>query len=98
MLTEEQKKLLMDWVNEQDIDASELPSYHYDKDPYGVDPELRGWSGCYEWDEDEWTERAIEEAVEKLESDGWDMYFDYDEDTEDPAELTKEAIEYLKGI
>lgn len=98
MLTEEQKKLLMDWVNEQDIDASELSSYHYDKDPYGVGPELRGWSGRYEWDEDEWTERAIEEAVEQLESDGWDMYFDYDEDTQDPAELTKEAIEFLKGI
>ena len=86
MLTEEQKKLLMDWVNEQDIDASELPSYHYDKDPYGVGRELR-----------EWTERAIEEAVEKLEADGWDAYFDYDEDTQDPDELTKEAIEYLRA-
>lgn len=98
MLTEEQKTILADWVNEQDIDASELPSYHYDKDPYGVGPELRGWSGEYVWDEDEWMERAIEEAIEKLESDGWGMYFDYDEDTQDPDELTKEAIEYLKGM
>ena len=97
MLTEKQKKILTDWVNEQNIDASELPSYHYDKDPYGVGPELRGCSGCYVWDEDEWTERAIEEAVEKLESDGWDAYFDYDEDTQDPDELTKEAIEYLRA-
>lgn len=96
-LTKEQLEKLDEWVDEMDVDVTELPSYHYDADPYGVGRELRGWSGCYVWDEDEWMERAIEEAVEKLEADGWDAYFDYDED-QNPEELTKEAIEYLKGM
>lgn len=98
MLTEEQIEELKKWVNELEIDVSELPSCHYDSNPYGLEYPLSCGSGQYIWDEDEEYEAKIEEAVEKLEADGWDGYFDYDEETQDPAELTKEAIELVKGM
>lgn len=95
-LTKEQLEKLDEWVEEMDVDVTELPSYHYDDDPYGVGRELRGWSGCYVWDEDEEMKLKIESALDKL-SEGWDVHFDYDED-QDPEELTKEAIEYVEGM
>lgn len=96
MLKEEQKKQIDEWTEDQDIDVTELYSYQYDKDPYGVGPELRGWSGCYVWDEDEEYTAKIEQAIDNLTADGWDGYFDCDEG-QDPDELTKEAIEYLRA-
>lgn len=97
MLTDEQKKQIEDWVNEQEIDVRELPSCYYDSNPYGLEYPLSCGSGQYVWDEDEEDEAKIEKALSSLESDGWDSYFDYDEDTQDPEELTKEAIEYLRA-
>lgn len=97
MLTEEQIDGLKNWVNKLEIDVCELPSCHYDSNPFGLEYPLSCGSGQYVWDEDEENEAKIERAIDYLESDGWEAYFDYDEDKQDPEELTKEAIEYLRA-
>lgn len=57
MLTEEQIEELKGWVNKLEIDVCELPSYHYDSNPYGLEYPLSCGSGQYDWDEDEDTKR-----------------------------------------
>lgn len=98
MLAEEQIEELKNWVNELEIDVCELPSCHYDSNPYGLEYPLSCGSGQYVWDEDEEYEAKCEKAVDYLESDGWGAYFDYDEDSQDPEDLTKEAIKLVKGM
>lgn len=80
VLSAEKVKEITDWVEGIEVDCSELPSYHYDKDPYGVGPELRGWSGKYVWDEDEEFESQCDEAIEYLKEEGVEAFFDVDDD------------------
>jgi hypothetical protein len=96
MLTEEQIDELKDWVNDLEIDVCELPSCHYDSNPYRLEYPLSCGSGQYVWDEDEEYEAKTEKAIDNLTADGWDAYFDCNEG-QDPDELTKEAIEYLRA-
>ena len=80
ILSAERVEELEKWVNDLEIDARELPSYHYDNNPYGVDRELRGWSGEYVCDEDEYAEAQCDEAIDLLKTDGVEGYFDVDDD------------------
>lgn len=68
------------WIENIEIDESELSSYHYDDNPYGVCKELRGWSGEYVWDEDEYAEAQCEVAIQKLQEGGVEGYFDVEDD------------------
>ena len=80
ILSAERVEEIEKWIEEIDVDVSDLSSYHYDDNPYGVDRELRGWSGEYVWDEDEEYTAKIEKAIDYLESDGVEGYFDVDDD------------------
>lgn len=101
-LTAEQKKELENWVSEITVDTSEFKSRHWDPDPYGVgEPHLYCGTGCYVWDEEEEDEAKTEKAIEYLEEDGVQGYFDWEvPDEEDEEEywekLTQAAIKVLK--
>ena len=93
MMSKEDKEAISAFVNRQDIDESELPSYHYDRNPYGVEDHLIGSSGCWVVDEDEAYEAKKEQAIEKIKKDGAYEWLDVDEDVDD-----KEVIEYIEGL
>lgn len=91
-LTKEQLEDLDDWVNDIEIDESELESASWDCNIYGVEPQyaVGGWI----YDEDEYYQAQVDKAIDYLKSDGWGGYFEYDDSQDDEA-LTKEAIELL---
>ena len=80
VLSAERVDEIEEWVNDLEIDPSDLPSYHYDKNPYGLEYPLYCGSGQYDWDEDEEYEAKCEKAVDYLESDGVEGYFDVEDD------------------
>ena len=50
-LNEALKKELLKKVDEMEINVEELKSYHFEKNPYCVEPQLIGTSGEGQWDE-----------------------------------------------
>lgn len=80
VLSDEKVKEITDWVERIAVDCSELPSYHFEKDPFGVGPELRRGSERYEWDEDEEFDAQCDEAIEMLKEEGIETFFDVDDD------------------
>ena len=59
MLNETIKKQLLNKAETIDIDVSELESYHWDDNPYGLEPALACGSACGVWDEEEeWKEQC----------------------------------------
>lgn len=95
MLTEKQKIELKEWVESFEIDVETLPSSYYDRNIYGVEDHLA--VGEWVYVDEEYHDAQKEDAIECLKSDGWDAYFDY-EDDQNPDELTVEAIEYVDGL
>ena len=79
MLTENQKKEILDFVDNQEIDLDELESFRY----YANSPEP------YNWDEEEEYNAKCEQAVRYIQLDGLDGYFDWDKSLQD------EVIEYI---
>ena len=64
MLNEEQKAVVRRWFENLPVDCENLQSARRVNNPYGVDPELVGWSSCYEWDEEEEAEARLEMAID----------------------------------
>ena len=101
VLTASEEKELMNWVNNIDIDVEELPSAHYDRNPYGLEEPLYYGSGCWEYDEDDYDKAQKEKAIEYLEADGIQGYFNWMPENENDDEekfwedKTKAAIEHL---
>lgn len=93
MLSEKDKEKIEFYVLDQDIDESELPSAHYDPNPYGVEDHLIGSSGGWFADEDEVYEAKKEQAISKIKEDGAYQWMDVDEDIDD-----NEVIEYIRGL
>jgi len=88
------------------VDINELESCKYNPNPYDVEPQLVGTSGCYEYDEDEMTLEEYKVLRKFVEADGLINYIDLtDELTEEQLddenlleELDKEAITYLDYV
>lgn len=81
-----------------DVDPSELQSARWDNNPYGVEPQLRGGSGAWDYDEDELFNAASEDLIDAIESDGIFEYFlEYNgcisEDTIEDIEAKIDEIE-----
>lgn len=101
-LNDKLKKELLSWVENMEIDVQELDSYHWEKNPYCVEPQLAAGSGCGMWDENEEWQAQIRQAKEWIASDGANCYLtladeDYDEDG-DCVEITNECINYLSTL
>lgn len=103
MLNEEQKDAIRRWFKNLPVDCENLPSAHRVHNPYGVDPELVGWSSGYEWDEEEEAEARLEMALDNMEDivleiqpfEGWDDA-EYEAARAEVEEiLKKEAGEWL---
>lgn len=54
-------------VEQIEIDRTELSSYHYDPNPYDVEPQLIGSSKGYDWDTDEEWEKQVEVFFKQME-------------------------------
>lgn len=92
------KKQVDDFIEKINIDVEELPSYYYDRNPYGVEDALIGTSGGYDWDESEEYQEQLEKALEILENESIFDYIDADEIKEsDEKEYQQLTIEYIKN-
>lgn len=98
------KKELLKFVENIEIDVTQLESYHWDRNPYCVESQLIGTSGCGVWNENEEWQEQVKKAKTYLEADGageylklanedWDNKDDYDCST-----LTNECINYLSTL
>lgn len=98
------KNELLSIAEDIDIDVEELDSYYWDSNPYCVEEELTGSSGCGVWDDAEERQAQITKLIEWLESDGAGEYLtlspdDWDsEDDNDCTTLTNECITYLSSF
>ena len=104
-LTTEQHALLDNLIRRatEEVDVSELSSAYYDDNPFDVEPQLKGGSGEWQYDEDELWDEGCRIAIDWLESDGaaqylWDTLTPEQQDNEEfNNALTKEAIEYVNN-
>jgi hypothetical protein len=103
-LNEALKKELLKKVDEMEINVEELKSYHFEKNPYCVEPQLIGTSGEGQWDENEEWQAKIQKAKKYLsEEPAYELLTladeDYDDDDqEDCTTLTNECINYLSTL
>lgn len=103
-LNEALKKELLKKVDEMEINVEELSSYHFEKNPYCVEPQLIGTSGEGQWDENEEWQAKIQKAKKYLsEEPAYELLTladeDYDDDDqEDCTTLTNECINYLSTL
>lgn len=103
-LNESLKKELIKKVDEIEINVDELDSYHLERNPYNVEPQLVGTSGEYQWDENEEWQAQIKKMKKYLEADGAGEYLtladeDWDnQDDNDCTTLTNECINYLTTL
>lgn len=103
-LNEALKKELLKKVDEMEINVEELSSYHFEKNPYCVEPQLIGTSGEAQWDENEEWQAKIQKAKKYLsEEPAYELLTladeDYDDDNqEDCTTLTNECINYLSTL
>ena len=81
MLSKNDYEELVKFVKNMTIDETKLESYHWDSNPYGVESHLIGSSPCYVWDEDEEWKEKKNKAIELLQDDGVEDYFDFSEKT-----------------
>lgn len=101
-LNESLKKELLKFVDRMEVDVEELDSYHWDSNPYCVEPQLAGGSGCGVWDENEEWKAKVSKAKDWIATDSAKYYLtladeDYDEDGECET-LTQECVNYLSTL
>lgn len=103
-LNEALKKELLKKVDEMKINLEELKSYHFEKNPYCVEPQLIGTSGEGQWDENEEWQAKIKKAKKYLsEEPAYELLNLADEDWDnqddnDCSTLTNECINYLSTL
>lgn len=103
-LNEKLKKELLKKIEQIEIDVSELDSYHWDSNPYCVEPQLAGGSGCGMWNENEEWQAQIQKIKTYIAEDGAGEYLklsseDWDnEDDGDCTTLTNECLNYLSTL
>lgn len=103
-LNEKLKKELLKKVDEMEINVEELDSYHVDRNPYCVEPQLVGTSGEAQWNENEEWQEQIKKMKKFIEADGAGEYLpladeDWDnQDENDCTTLTNECINYLSTL
>ena len=101
MLTEKQKTEIVQFVTktQDSVDIEDLRSAKYDSNPYGVEPELVGSSGGFDWDDDELWNASCELAVKWLKADGLGGYFNWDEiDDDNDGVLLNEVVDYIHRL
>ena len=92
MLSKENYKELAEFIENTTIDETQLESYRWDSNPYGVESHLIGSSPCYVWDEDEEWEARKRKAIEILRDDGLEDYFDF------PNSSLEEVVKEIKEM
>lgn len=102
MLSEKIKKELLKKSEDIEIDVTELKSYSWDRNPYGVEEQLIGTSGSGDWDEEEEWQERIRTLTDRLEKDGLAEYINLDDREEEldqeTGELTRESIRWLMTL
>lgn len=81
-LNERLKKELLAQVEDIKIDENQLDSYHYNRNPYGVEEQLIGTSSCFEWDEREEWQAKVKTLAEDIKKYGVNGYCDLSDEEE----------------
>lgn len=77
-----------------DVEATELNSYRYDNNPYGLEYPLNVGSGGAVYDEDEYDKAVLLKWIDTFESDTCYSWIDIDADQDE--EFTRRYKEHLK--
>jgi len=86
------------------VNYEELNSRKWNSNPYDVEPELVGTSGCYEYDDDEVALEEYKILKQWIEKDGIENYIELSPELSEEQQddetlmeiLNKEAINYLE--
>ena len=98
-LSDSIKKELLKAVEKMEIDETQLDSYHYDRNPYCVDAELIGTSGCHDWDEEEEWKAKVKALADDIKGYGVMSYVDLSDDEENiEGEITMAAYLWLYSL
>ena len=98
MLNETIKKQLKEKIEEVEIDVSELDSYHWDNNPYDVEPALAWGSACGVWNEDEEYSEQCRTLAEWVRADGLGAYVDLADDEDEDGQMSLEAYNWLMNL
>lgn len=98
-LSTEQKRELKEWVENIEVEIDRLPSSRFIENPYCLDYPYYVGSGEWDYDEEEKESAQRDQAIDLLEHDGgvWSYFGWGDDDDEVSEQLTKEAIQFIKG-
>lgn len=98
MLNEKIKKQLLDKAETIDIDVSELESYHWDNNPYDLEPALALGSAGGVWEEDEEYSEQCKLLAEWVIADGLGEYVDLADDEDLDGQMSLEAYNWLMSL
>lgn len=98
MINETIKKELLNKIEEIEIDVSELESYHWDNDPYGLEPALACGSACGVWDEDEEWQEQCKLLAEWVKADGLCEHATLADDEDLDGQMSIEAYNWLMNL
>lgn len=96
MLSEDVKKKLLELVENQDVNISELKSAKWIRNIYGVEPHLAvdGW----DYDSGEYFSKQAEQLADSIDNYGVCNYLDIPEELWDDESFHKEVVDYLRGL
>lgn len=98
MLDETIKKELLNKAETIDIDVSELESYHWDNNPYDLEPALARGSACGVWDEDEEWKEQLRTLADWVKADGLGEYATLADDEDLDGQMSLEAYNWLMNL
>ena len=98
MLNETIKKQLLNKAETIDIDVSELESYHWDDNPYDIEPALAWGSAGGAWDEEEEWQKQCKLLAEWVKADGLGEYATLADDEDLDGQMSLEAYNWLMNL
>lgn len=96
MLNETIKKALLKSAREIYIDVSQLDSYVFVKNIYGLEPHLA--IDGYDWDENEEWKEQIKKLADLVEKDGLCEYAPLSDDEDLDGNMSLEAAKWLRSL
>ena len=98
MLNEKIKKELLNKIEEIEIDVYQLDSYHWDNNPYDVEPALAWGSAGGVWDEEEEWKEQLKTLAEWVKSDGLCEHATLADDEDLDGQMSLEAYNWLMNL
>jgi hypothetical protein len=98
MLNETIKTQLLNKAETINIDVSELESYHWDNNPYDLEPALSCGSAGGVWEEEEELKEQLKTLADWVKADGLGEYVDLADDEDLDGQISLEAYNWLMSL